>query len=374
MQENQSKTDLSPSQDSKQHEFIGHASKLIKTTKPMLALMFLVLIIGIFLILNAWKIGPFQGSVEATDNSYIHGKITVLSSQINGYIRTVNVNDFDHVKAGQILMTIDANSYQQKVTEAQALLTQAQNNLANQTQAIQQRKADILAAEAQIKQAQVNYALAMSEQKRYNQLKRTGAASASEISQIETATQRSHAALEEAQSNLIVTQEALKTAQVAEIGLQAQVTSAKAQLNQADITKNYSTINAPIDGQLGQIQPRVGQYVAAGTQLFTLVPQQTWVIANFKETQIAHIKLGQRAWFTVDALDGQKFMGHVDQIAPATGSQFSVIKPDNATGNFTKVVQRIAVRIQIDPDQIDIQRLRPGMSVETYVDTQSLAQ
>ncbi|ALH96301.1 HlyD family secretion protein [Acinetobacter equi] len=360
-------------QNSNQHEFTGHASKLIKTTKPMLALMFLVLIVGIFLILYAWKIGPFQGHVEATDNSYVHGKITILSSQINGYIRDVLVNDFDYVKKGQILMYIDSNTYEQKVVEAKAAVEQAKNNLANQKQAIEQRKADIISAQAQVKQAQVNYELALNQQQRYANLKSTGAASKSEINTIETTTKSSFATLEEAKSNVLVAQEALKTAQVAEIGLKAQVESAKAQLSQAEITQSYSIIYSPIDGQLGQINPRVGQYVSAGSQLFTIVPPQTWIIANFKETQIANIRLGQTSWFTVDALNDKKYMGKVDQIAPATGSQFSVIKPDNATGNFTKVVQRISVRIQIDSDQEAINLLRPGMSVETYVDTQSLS-
>ena len=168
-------------QNSNQHEFTGHASKLIKTTKPMLALMFLVLIVGIFLILYAWKIGPFQGHVEATDNSYVHGKITILSSQINGYIRDVLVNDFDYVKKGQILMYIDSNTYEQKVVEAKAAVEQAKNNLANQKQAIEQRKADIISAQAQVKQAQVNYELALNQQQRYANLKSTGSASTKPI-------------------------------------------------------------------------------------------------------------------------------------------------------------------------------------------------
>lgn len=373
MQEDQNNTETkNPQQNENQHEFTGHASKLIRTTKPMLALMFVVLITGIFLILYAWRIGPFQGSVEATDNSYVHGKITILSSQINGYIQDVLVNDFDYVKKGQILMYIDSNTYEQKVIEAKSTLEQAKNNLANQKQTIEQRKADIIAAQAKVKQAQVNYELAQNEQQRYEHLKSTGAASKSEINTIETTTKSNFAAVEEAKSNVLVAQEALKTAQVAEVGLKAQVESAQAQLSQAEITQGYSVIYSPIDGQLGQINPRIGQYVAAGSQLFTIVPPQTWVIANFKETQIANIRLGQTAWFTVDALNNKKYMGKVDQISPATGSQFSVIKPDNATGNFTKVVQRIAVRIQIDPEQEQLNLLRPGMSVETYVDTHSL--
>ena len=347
------------------------SSKLIPTAKRTLILMFLVLIIGIGIILWAWKIGPFDSAVESTDTSYIKGKTTVLSSQINGYVKDVLVSDFDHVKKGQVLMHIDATTYDQKVTQAEAGVDQAQNNLSNQTQSIAQRKADIVAAEAKVKQARAAYQLSKAQQQRYQQLGDTGAASKSEQDKAFADTQNNLALLQQAQANVLVAKEALKTAQVAETGLKAQVANAAAQLDQAKTTKNYSSIIAPMDGQLGEVNPRVGQYVAAGTQLLYLIPQQTWVTANFKETQIANMKIGQKAWFTVDALNHQKFTGHVEQISPAAGSEFSVLKADNATGNFTKVVQRIAVRIAIDPNQTGIENLRPGMSVISSVDTHS---
>ena len=347
------------------------SSKLIPTAKRTLILMFLVLIIGIGIILWAWKIGPFDSAVESTDNSYIKGKTTVLSSQINGYVKDVLVSDFDHVKKGQVLMHIDATTYDQKVTQAEAGVDQAKNNLSNQSQNIAQRKADIVAAEAKVEQARTAYQLSLAQQQRYQQLGDSGAASKSEQDKAVADTQNNLALLQQAQANVLVAQEALKTAQVAETGLKAQVTNAAAQLDQAQTTKNYSSIIAPMDGQLGEVNPRVGQYVAAGTQLLYLIPQQTWVTANFKETQIANMKIGQKAWFTVDALNHQKFTGHVEQISPAAGSEFSVLKADNATGNFTKVVQRIAVRIAIDPNQTGIENLRPGMSVISSVDTHS---
>ena len=347
------------------------SSKLIPTAKRTLILMFIVLIIGIGIILWAWKIGPFDSAVESTDNSYVKGKTTVLSSQINGYVKDVLVSDFDHVKKGQVLMHIDATTYDQKVTQAEAGVDQAQNALSNQSQNIAQRKADIVAAEAKVEQARTAYQLSLAQQQRYQQLGDSGAASKSEQDKAVADTQNNLALLQQAQANVLVAQEALKTAQVAETGLKAQVTNAAAQLDQAQTTKNYSSIIAPMDGQLGEVNPRVGQYVAAGTQLLYLIPQQTWVTANFKETQIANMKIGQKAWFTVDALNHQKFTGHVEQISPAAGSEFSVLKADNATGNFTKVVQRIAVRIAIDPNQTGIENLRPGMSVISSVDTHS---
>ena len=345
------------------------SSKLIPTAKRTLILMFLILIIGIGIILWAWKIGPFDSAVESTDNSYVKGKTTVLSSQINGYVKNVLVSDFDHVKKGQVLMHIDATTYDQKVTQAEAGVDQAQNALSNQSQNIAQRKADIVAADAKVEQARAAYQLSLAQQQRYQQLGDSGAASKSEQDKAFADTQNNLALLQQAQANVLVAKEALKTAKVAETGLKAQVTNAAAQLDQAQTTKNYSSIIAPMDGQLGEVNPRVGQYVAAGTQLLYLIPQQTWVTANFKETQIANMKIGQKAWFTVDALNHQKFTGHVEQISPAAGSEFSVLKADNATGNFTKVVQRIAVRIAIDPNQTGIENLRPGMSVISSVDT-----
>ncbi|MEA1229492.1 HlyD family secretion protein [Acinetobacter sp. IRS14] len=347
------------------------ASKLIPTKRSTLLWMLGVLIVGILVILWAWRIGPFATSVQQTDNSYVKGKTTILSSQINGYVKDVVVKDFDHVKKGQVLMHIDATTYDQKVTQAASGVEQAKNTLANQTQSIAQKQADIVAAQAKVDQAKAQYELSLAQLRRYQQLGNSGAASKSEQDKAAADAENNLAALKQAEANVLVANEALKTAQVAEAGLEAQVSSAKAQLDQAQTTKDYSVIVAPMDGQLGEVNPRVGQYVAAGSQLLYLIPQQTWVIANFKETQIANMRIGQKAWFTVDAMKHKKFTGHVEQISPAAGSEFSVLKPDNATGNFTKVVQRIAVRITIDPNQEGMEHLRPGMSVVTSVDTNS---
>ncbi|WP_333666512.1 HlyD family secretion protein [Acinetobacter guillouiae] len=345
------------------------SSKLIPTAKRTLLLMLLVLLVGIAVIMRAWKIGPFDSSIESTDNSYIKGRTTVLSSQINGYVKDVLVTDFDHVKKGQPLMHIDTTTYDQKVTQAEAGVDQANTTLANQTQAIEQRKADIVAAQAKVEQAKASYELSTAQLNRYQQLGNTGATSKTEQDKAAADVKNNLALLKQAEANVLVAQEALKTAQMAQSGLKAQVTNAKAQFDQAVTTKDYSVIAAPMDGQLGEVTPRVGQYVAAGTQLMYLIPQQTWVIANFKETQIADMHIGQKATFTVDAMKHQKFTGRIEQISPAAGAEFSVLKPDNTTGNFTKVVQRISVRIAIDPNQKGLEFLRPGMSVVTSVDT-----
>jgi multidrug resistance efflux pump len=153
------------------------------------------------------------------------------------------------------------------------------------------------------------------------------------------------------------------------LALEAQVAAAKAALTAAQIDLDHTVIRAPETGQVGEVGVRLGQYVTNGTQLMALVPADRWVIANYKEAQTAHMAPGALASFQVDALAGAKFTGHVEQLSPAAGSEFSVLKPDNATGNFVKVPQRIGVRIAIDPGQKMAERLRPGMSVTTRVDT-----
>nr|WP_240687681.1 HlyD family secretion protein [Alkanindiges illinoisensis] len=153
--------------------------------------------------------------------------------------------------------------------------------------------------------------------------------------------------------------------------MEAQIRAAQAQLEKTLIDQQHTDIIAPRDGQLGEVDTRLGQYVAAGSQLLYLIPDQLWLVVNYKETQIERMLVGQRVSFKLDALGHQKFTGRVDKIAPATGSEFSVLKSDNASGNFTKVVQRIAVRIAIDPNQQRLEQLRPGMSVITTVDTRN---
>lgn len=348
---------------------VPRVSKLIETKKSTLILMFFVLLLGIGVIMWAWQIGPFNTPIQQTDNSYIKGKTTVLSSQINGYIQDVLVSDFDHVKKGQILIRIDPTTYNQKVSQAQSSVEQAANSFNNQKQTIAQRQADIAAAQAKVAQIEAQYQLSLQQLHRYQALGDTGAVSKTDLDQSRANVANNQALLNEAKANVKVAEEALKTAQIATVGLQAQVKNATAQLDQANTTKDYSIITAPMDGQLGEVSPRIGQYVAAGSQLLYLIPQTTWVVANFKETQIANMQIGQKASFTVDALNHKKFTGRVEEISPAAGSEFSVLKTDNATGNFTKVVQRIAVKIAIDPNQSELARLRPGMSVISSVDT-----
>lgn len=230
---------------------IPRVGKLIKTKKSTLILMFFVLLIGIAAILWAWRLGPFNSPIQQTDNSYIKGKTTVLSSQINGYIQEVLVNDFDHVKKGQPLIKINPDRYDQQVIQAQATVDQAKNSSRNQNQTIEQRKADILAAKAKIAQADAQYQLSLQQLRRYRELQNTGAISKTEFDSTNASVKNNLALLQQAQANLDVSNEVLKTDQVAQIGLDAQIKNSQAALDQAQITKNYAIITAPMDGQLG---------------------------------------------------------------------------------------------------------------------------
>jgi multidrug resistance efflux pump len=186
---------------------------------------------------------------------------------------------------------------------------------------------------------------------------------------LQVAQRQATAGVAQAHANIDIARQALATTKVNREGLEATLANARAAVELARIDLANTTIRAPEDGAVGEVGVKLGQYVAVGTQLMGIVPRQTWVTANFKETQTARIRVGQPAVVQVDGLGGLKLRGHVERLGPATGSEFAVIKPDNATGNFTKVVQRLPTRIALDPGQDAVARLRPGMSVVARVDT-----
>ena len=348
-------------------------AKTIKPSRTSVVAMLLVALAGVLLILWAWHLGPFATALERTDNAYVRGQITVLAPQANGYVAEVLVRDFEKVKAGQTLVRIDDRIYTEKVHAAQAQLDSALAQLANvgQTQAQNQanlgsRKASLLAVQAEAQRAQADL-------QRANDLAAKGSVSLRERDQSRATAELAIANVSKARADITITEQTIKSTTVSRAGLEAQAQAAQAQLGLAKIDLANTVVRAPRAGQLSEVSVRLGQYVTAGSQLLFLVPDALWVVANFKETQTAHMQEGQPAYFTVDALDGARLSGHVSELAPATGSEFSVLRADNATGNFTKVVQRLQVRIAIDPDQALAARLRPGMSVVTAVDTAPMA-
>lgn len=328
-------------------------------------------VLALSLVLYAWNLPPFVGHIEQTENAYVRGRTTLMAPQVNGYVVDVPVRDYEVVRAGQLLAKIDDRIYRARVEQARAAVDAQQAALANSEQAHASRIAALQAQTAALENARAQALRAHADMARVDDLVKDGSVSKREQDQTRAALKQAEAQVRQAEAAIESARQDIKTVDVGRGGLAAQVEAARAQLRLAEIDLDNTSIRAPEDGQLGEIGVRLGQYVGAGTQLMALVPSERWVIANYKEAQTARMAIGQKATFSVDALDGQRFEGHVERLSPAAGSEFAVLKPDNATGNFIKVPQRIGVRIAIDGDANAIARLRPGMSVAARIDTRS---
>ena len=343
--------------------------KTIKPSRRSVALMALVALVGVVAILYAWQLWPFSGGVAVTENAYIRGQITVLAPQVNGYVTEVLVQDFEEVIRGQPLVRIDDRQYRQLVEQRRAELAAQRFQLENLEQTLASNHATLASRRAELSAAEAELQRALADESRVNELAARGSVSIRERDQIRATARAAGANVKQSQAAIAIAEQTLKASEVSRGGLQAQVEIAQAALKRARIDLDNTAIEAPRDGRVSEVTVRQGQYVAAGTQLLYLVPEQLWVIANYKETQTFAMRPGQPVTIEVDALDGARLRGRVQRMAPATGSEFAVLRPDNATGNFTKVVQRIPVRISIDPNQPLSERLRPGLSVITSVDT-----
>ncbi len=339
------------------------------------------------LVLYAWRLPPFQTGVESTENAYVRGLVTIVAPKVDGYVTEVLVQDYMPVRAGQVIVKLDDRIYRQRLDQASSNLAAQQANLANTAQARRAREASIGSTQAQIAgagaqlvNARAQLARAQADMRRAIPLAQDGSLSQRErdqteaaLHQAEAAVKQAEAAAAQAQAGRAVATQDLQTVVVNRGAVEAAVESARAAVRLAEIDLDNTRIRAPRDGHVGEVGVKLGQYVTPGTQLMAVVPEQVWVVANFKEAQTARMAPGQAARFQVDALDGARLTGRVERISPATGSEFSVIKQDNATGNFTKIPQRLSVRIAVDAGQAQAQRLRPGMSVVVSVDTASTA-
>lgn len=326
-------------------------------------------VVGALLILSAWRLPPFAGSAETTENAYVRGSVTIISPQVAGYVTGVKVQDFQQVDAGDLLVQIDDRTYRQKLMQARATLATRQAALKNSEQSERSAQSKIRSSEAQIESAKAVYELTNIHLERMERVAARGAAAKSDVDQARSAFAQAEAQLHEADAALDVARQALRSVIVNRDSLEADIQNAEAAIALADIDLRNTRIVAPVDGRLGEVGVSIGQYVTAGTQLAAIVPEQRWIMANFKETQITRMETGQQIAFTVDALGHARLSGRIEAFSPATGSEFSVIKGDNATGNFTKITQRIPVRIAIDANQALAGRLEPGMSVVVSVDT-----
>lgn len=328
-----------------------------------------VALAGVLIVLYAWQLPPFSSPIESTENAQVRGQTTIISPQLSGYVYEVPVQDFQWVKAGDLLVRIDDRIYQQHLDQGLAQLGIQKAALENNLQQRRSAEATIVQRQASVANAEAQSQKAAADLRRSNALVTDGSVSKSELDVTRAADAQARAALAEAKASLEIARQDLQTVIVNRGSLEASVKNAEAAIELARIDLTNTRITAPRDGQLGQIGTRLGAYVNSGAQLMGLVPRPRWIIANMKETQMANVRLGQPVSFTVDALENRKMRGRVQRISPAAGSEFSLLPADNSTGNFVKIAQRIPVRITVDGDQDDLARLRPGMSVVVSIDT-----
>ncbi|MDO7252517.1 HlyD family secretion protein [Helicobacter cappadocius] len=341
--------------------------------KPQLIATFIsiiVVICGVLSILYAWELPPFFRGVVSTDDAYIQAKTTLLSPRVSGYVTDIYVHDFTSVKAGEPILQIDRRIFVQKVNEAEANLQSVQASLDTYDQNYRLREAVVNEKKAIIDADKATLENAKSQNNRVSKLVKKGSLSAREYEDTQTALKKAQYALAESEAQYQKAIEELQAYKISKAALQADVKRAEALLELAQINLEYSLIKAPVDGTLGQIGARIGQAVTQGTPLTFLIPNLKWVEANIKETKMQDVHIGQKVTFSVDALGGAVLQGRVERISPATGSEFSSIRVNNATGNFIKIIQRIPVRIEIDPNDSHFKDLKAGMSVIATIHTQ----
>lgn len=310
--------------------------------------------------------------IQTTNDAYVRAELTRLSSRVSGEVLTVAVTDFQRVKAGDLLIQIDPADYEAQVAQSEASVAAAQAALDNLANQVELQYATIAQAQAARLSAEAMEVEARQEQERQQSLSQTESGTRQRLEQAVAAYAKAQADVRASRAVIAAQQHQLEVLQGTRKQRAADVAAAKATLAGAKLKLGYTRISAPFDGVVGERQVQPGDYVNIGTNLINVVPlPQVYVIANYKETQLTHVQPGQPVEITVDSFPRETLRGKVERIAPATGAQVALLPPDNATGNFTKVVQRIPVRIQLDDNQPLLARLVPGMSVVTRIDTKA---
>ena len=316
-----------------------------------------------------WTVGRF---IESTDDAYAGGNVTPISPHVAGFVAQILVSDNQYVHAGQPLILLDNRDFQAAADRAAAIVGQRQATLASlratdllQQSIIRQAKADLAAKTAQA-------AFAREDDLRYSQLAQSSAGSRQNADRALALDYAAQSVVASAQAGLEAAVQQLNVlgTQIAEA--QAAIAQAHADLRTAQLDLGYTEIRSPIDGYIAHRAAQVGAYVSEGVYLLTVIPANgLWIDANFKEDQLARMVPGQPVTVVADVLPDHVFHGHLLSLAPGTGAIFSVIPPENATGNFTKIVQRVPVRIELDPADGMLRMLRPGLSATVRVDTRS---
>jgi len=317
-----------------------------------------------------WTVGRF---LESTDDAYVKADYSTVAPKVSGYVIEVQVADNQSVRAGQLVARIDDRDFRAALEAARADVAAADAALENAAAQIALQRSLIDQARAAVAADEAALAFARQERHRYTELLRAGYGSAQRAQQADTAASTATADLARERAGVAAAEQrtGVLEAQLREARAQRERSLAVARQRELDLS--YTEVRAPLDGTVGARSLRVGEYVQAGTPLLAVVPlHAVYVIANFKETQLARVRSGQPVELSVDGLPGQSIRGHVESIAPASGLEFALLPPDNATGNFTKIVQRIPVRIALD-DAAAAGQLRAGMSVEPTIDTRESA-
>ncbi|NJC40816.1 membrane fusion protein (multidrug efflux system) [Brevundimonas alba] len=327
-------------------------------------------VVGVALIVGGVVWWQGKQRWEATENAFVQADTTEVSPQIDGYVVEVLVADNQRVEAGQVLIRLDDADARANLAQAEAELSALQAGVQNVDARAAQEQAMIASRAAAVSQAQAQADLARQQVARYGALAEKGWVSQQRIETERAGVRTAQASVAEAQAALVAEQRAAGVLGSTRTQSVATVEQARAAVDKARIALERTVIRAPVSGVIGARGVRVGQYVRPGGSILSIVPLgDTYVVANFKETQVGRLRLGQTVEIKADAFKGQPLTGRIESFAPATGSEFALIPVENATGNFTKITQRVPVRIRVE--RREGAALRPGLSVEVKVDLKS---
>jgi membrane fusion protein (multidrug efflux system) len=311
--------------------------------------------------------------LETTDDAYVKADSTIIAPKVSGYISEVLVVDNEPVKAGQLLARIDDRDFKTSLNQAKADVIASEAAVRNLSAQIELQEPLIQQQAAEVDASEANLKFAQEERTRYDGLMKSGSGTIQRAQQTDAALRAQTAQLQQGKSGLIAANKRIEVLSTDRARAVAQLDHARAVEQQAALNLSYTQITAPVNGTVGARSLRVGQYVQAGTQLMAVVPlDAVYVVANFKETQLTHVRNGQPVELYVDSFQTTRLKGHVDSLSPASGLEFALLPPDNATGNFTKIVQRVPVKIVLDDQSLN-GLLRPGMSAVPTVNTKSAA-
>ena len=299
---------------------------------------------------------------QSTDDAFIAARQTTLAPKISGYITAVPVNDNQHVAAGDVIARIDDRDYRIALQQAEAQVAAAQASIENVNAQLEVQQAQISANEAQVEQAQAGLVFAQQQAERYEHLQATGSGTIQNAQQYSSQLHQQQAALSSAQATLKLAQRQMEALKAQRSSAEANLAQATAQRDQAQLNLSYTTVTAAQPGRVVNLGAAVGQFVQPGTALTMFVPDQIWVTANFKESQLDHMRPGDAVALKIDAYPNRVIHGHVDSVQPGSGTAFSLLPAQNATGNYVKIVQRVPVKIVMDDPPDDV-ALGPGMSV-----------